>query len=299
MLGKDNYDCGKLNVIRLGDLRQKYQNLNLVQNTEKLKFKISYSTTFDYEKYEISNIQYNNPNSVIMVASNFNALESINKNINPNSADFLTSYHKDHTQGPAASVGCGAATIYRCLHYPNLNMLQNFDYYNTTNGYPNLSQSAIDKSPNSDNYISIYQTDVEVNYIHKNPEEIELVKDKRYVTQVFAAAVNRHQGMDGQQNNAICFKNPLLASMPLECGYETAYLVTILENKPLIELCLLGGGVFKNSLENILTAISKIHKKYQNKYGNVKCVELKLFGPQQTQNVLKMKSILNSFGIDC
>lgn len=112
------------------------------------------------------------------------------------------------------------------------------------------------------------------------------------ITQVFGAAVNMHQGTAGKANAKVCSKYPELASMPLECAYETAYLVTILENKETLQLCLLGGGVFNNSITDIYTAILKIHEKYQH-YGNF-TVELRLFGYQQPRKITMLKSLLTS-----
>lgn len=297
LIGKnEEYDCGNINVVRLGDLRNLYKNLNLCENSEKLKLKIYYSRSFDFEKYNITNLQEKFPNGVFLVASNFNALEGINESKSPESPNFLTSYYADHTQGPTASIGCPAATIYRYIHSLNnpLNMLKNFEFYNIHNGYPVLNKTAIEiKEINSDDYISIYQTNAEVNYVHKNPDELSLIRGPK-ITQVFAAAVNRKQGSTGMLNNEICSQNPLLASIPLECGYETAYLVSILEKSHHLELCLLGNGVFGNSLENIYNAILKVHEKYQNKSGSLENVEIRLFGPQQMQNIIKMKSLITN-----
>lgn len=278
------YDCGKLNIVRLGDLRKQ---LSKPQHSEKAKFKIVYSDKF--EDYEVSNVQFSHPNSVFLVASNFNAIEGLSSKSTVNNPNLLTNYYKDHTQGPAACLGCPAATIYRTLTQPNLNMLENFKCYNIKNGYPHLTKPT--EELNSDDYISIYQSDAEVNLIQECEDTYKLVNGGK-ITQVFGAAVNMHQGIAGKANAEVCSKYPELASMPLECAYETAYLVTILENKETLQLCLLGGGVFNNPIKDIYTAILKIHEKYQH-YGNF-TVELRLFGNQTPGKITMLKNLLTS-----
>lgn len=314
-----HYDCGRLKTMRLGELKKLVEEKQRINNEGMLRISrldvesdmiisspppkptlilnIIYSEHPKFADFDVSNLQNKYSDSVFLIASNFNALEAPNIKTTLDKPYFVTSYYKDHTQGPAACIGCPAATIQRCLNAGPIDMLRNFDIYHVKNGYPVLNakdfknKSYIDLNP--DDYISVFQSDAEVSLIRKNTDELRFVKGS-YVTQVFAAAVNRGQGMTGLDNNKICMEYPEIANMPLECGYETAYLVAMLEGKRRLELCLLGGGAFKNPIMNIYNILFKVHKKYQNNCGSLEVVNLRLF---EKHTDMEIEKIINRIGI--
>eukprot|EP00759_Apiculatamorpha_spiralis_P020586 PhF_6_TR25859/c0_g1_i1/m.36550 len=57
--------------------------------------------------------KYNN--AVVMVASQFNALEMVGPGVTPEKG--ITNYLKDQTQGPACALACPAATVFRNYKY--------------------------------------------------------------------------------------------------------------------------------------------------------------------------------------
>ena len=52
-----------------------------------------------------------NRHATFQVASQFNCLEFVHQNVTPE--DGVTGYERDHTQGPACAIACGAATVFR------------------------------------------------------------------------------------------------------------------------------------------------------------------------------------------
>jgi len=90
--------------------------------------------------------------AVFQVASNFNCIEGVSELQSPDVQSFTEFYHKDKTQGPAASISAGAAAIVR-VHAPfyekgknpskwqqtlqrQIELLEHLqDYYPVHNGY--------------------------------------------------------------------------------------------------------------------------------------------------------------------
>ena len=60
---------------------------------------------------DISVLMGDHPLAVVQVASQFNCLEFVGPNVTPEAG--VTDYVSDRTQGPACSIACGPATVYR------------------------------------------------------------------------------------------------------------------------------------------------------------------------------------------
>ncbi len=98
--------CGRYEEMTLKDLREKTQGMPMPSGGT---FNVHYGEKLDVAVYEADK---NNNGAVFQVASNFNGLETTNKN-----EDILTSllegYIDDKTQGPAAAMPAAVGLIWR------------------------------------------------------------------------------------------------------------------------------------------------------------------------------------------
>ncbi|GAB1228258.1 hypothetical protein ENUP19_0388G0011 [Entamoeba nuttalli] len=292
---KEEFSCGCLEMIPLKDLR-KCQH----QSTQGITFEIILRE--DDESIDHVNVatmqamkEYNN--SVFLVASNFNAVESVSETIEPNEHNFTTNYIYDGTQGPIASLGAPAAALQRTI-FPFYNKTTKpkeweqsqekqieilgelNSIYHVINGYPILEKDVKEPSEkDEEKYLSVFHSNVEVTYIYGRNEMTLIPKQMRNrIDQVFAAAINIGQGCSGYENYELVNRKPKVLSYALDCGYETCYLVAIKNHRTTIVLTLLGGGVFGNSYTDICKSIIKIHKRYSlGNNGELRRVVLPLF----------------------
>lgn len=272
----ERFNCGKLEHIELYKLEQQCKDVKRNQNN--ISFEILIGNDADVAKLQTLK-QFDK--SVFLVASNFDALEHPNEDTQISDYNFITYYDCDHTQGPTAALGAPAACIDRSLM--KLNMLEHVEHiYTTKNGYPVLKEPI--NPINLDDlklglFKAVIHNNVEVS-AYKIPKSrgVEIIpKEKRNVVdQVFAAAVNIKQRLIGANNANIVNKYPILLEYPLICGYYSAYLTALKNNRETIVLTLLGGGVFGNQIDKIIDAIIKAHISY-SKFGNIKRIVLPLF----------------------
>ncbi len=94
---------GKLEIPTLEQLRN--QNSQINNYRDKIQVSEIVADIKDLHN------QIENENALFQVASQFNLLEMINPNINPEMG--IDRYEFDRTQGPICAISCGAGTIYR------------------------------------------------------------------------------------------------------------------------------------------------------------------------------------------
>ncbi len=253
--GRYRYACGTVTTPDLATLRERFAQL----------------TPFVYDPAPIQNIKGDvvelqadkaNRWAAFQIASNFNGLEAIDAKQSPYTRNFVTNYIRDPTQGPRASIGCGAAAIWRRYLMAPFDMLSAYrSYVEIQNGYV----VNIKRWPRkiSDDHVRVLCTEAaQVTFRSVDELDILVNKDKNQrVHQIFCAAVNMGQGEDGLAN-AIHPKGEELAKFTLNAMYECTYLCAIQLHCQKLFLTRLGGGVFHNEEQWIQEAIQSAHAKY-------------------------------------
>ena len=269
-----SYEAGILEITNLDNLRSAL-NSEIKEVDRVLRFS---EVVGDVQQLHIEN-----PGAVFQVASQFNLLEMMDSKVTPEKG--IGRYEWDNTQGPACAIACGAGTIYRNYLVPvgdqigqtadcqidclkGIGEALNNDtnkYWNMTNGYAMLNPDNLEKLhdllanlTNSDRDILLSKLGVGVQW----DTEITLNDNKDTVTQVYASALPLGYL---PVNHDLC--KPL-AQIVLDATYEAAFLVAI-KNKlktgnNKLFLTLVGGGVFENSHEWIISAIRKAATKFQH-----------------------------------
>ena len=267
----EKFKVGHFSILSLYDLREKTKCYK--KNT--------------FQKVTVRNLitqdilleHYQNPNSLFQVASQFNILEMKSPKTIPEQG--ITDYQSDYTQGPACSLACGAATMYRNYFIPvkdkknnmiqygqsddcqinNLDDVQELlkeDYFWMKNGY--LFSSA-ENLTNLNKVINQYEQDImgklkfglhlgtEVCFIDRFTKS----PDVRFVSQIFCSAVScSYSYIDNKLWKPFAF-------LILKASYEATLLAAIYNRNnggsKKVFLTLLGGGAFGNELIWIMDAI--------------------------------------------
>ncbi len=97
------FTFGRLEIVTLDDLRRN----SLPREVFKSKIQLN-EVVGDVQELHILK---SNTKALFQAASQFNLLEMIGPNITPEHG--IDRYERDHTQGPACAIACGAGTIYR------------------------------------------------------------------------------------------------------------------------------------------------------------------------------------------
>lgn len=231
--------------------------------------------------------------AMIQVASNFNCLEVANRKHNPNNGRLIEDHVHDNTQGPAATFGTLAASLYRCHFVFNqdgkicgqtlnrqLNMLHDVDEYFGTPINGKLTLTGNHKViPNEFTIVADkikvgLHTDCAIMYDRNG----KLSEPYQMVDQVFNSTINlRNYGqpfLPYNRSNDEKFMSQVL----LRAAYEGVYLSAIIREREVLYLTLIGGGVFKNKIPLIIDELERAHNKYA-KYSKLKQVILCLYQP--------------------
>lgn len=116
------YSCGKYTESTIADLRKAIPAHHSLFPTDTSKFvPITFLCADSNARHYVSvttlQSDPNYRNSVFQVASNFNGVEAIGPDADPEEPTFVTDYIYDNTQGPKASMSAAAAAIQRVLAY--------------------------------------------------------------------------------------------------------------------------------------------------------------------------------------
>lgn len=232
-----------------------------------------------------------NAGALFQVASQFNLLEMVGPTVTPDSG--VTDYQYDRTQGPACAIACGAGLIYRNYFVSvkgelgqsaerQLNMLDMFEQqllihvnqhceqqfdalWQMKNGYalPTAKQliainHTLAKLSQAETTQLIGVIKIGVQY----DTEVTLQNARHLVTQAYCSAMpvayTKHPAALWQP----------LASLILQAAYEATLAAAVNNanktgNKK-VYLTLLGGGAFGNSIQWIISAISRAVDNYKN-----------------------------------
>ena len=229
--------------------------------------------------------------AMVQVASNFNCLEVASRNHYPDNGKLIEEHQFENTQGPAATFGPLAAAIYRC-HFVFKDTKEGKYYGQTCERQVNLLDAVTEyfSTPvNGKLTLTGHKTPIPQDYqfivdkikvgLHTN---CAVMYDRRntfsapynVIDQVFNSTINmKSYGFHPDPN--------IIQKVLLQAAYEGIYLCAILRNTKVLYLTLIGGGVFKNSLDLIGQAIKSAHEKYAP-YSNLQEVYLCLYDSNTT-----------------
>lgn len=220
--------------------------------------------------------------AMVQIASNFNCLEVASRRHLPDSGALVEGYAMDSTQGPAASFGVPAASLYRA-HFVFYNELTEPSMWGQTadrqvellcnvtqffgrcmNGklsldgreQPLLLEHAQDVAQGI--RVGIHE-DAQVIFGRSQQGNLDLLPTPfQVVDQVLAASVNwSDPGIRPSQEQLEC-----LTRATLRAGYDGAYLAAILRGRQLLLLTLIGGGAFMNPIDMILEELAAAHTRW-------------------------------------
>jgi hypothetical protein len=103
-----SYGVGQFKLASLAELRSRVKSEKGVSAPTKVRIVVG-----DVRQMHS---RLENAGALFQVASQFNFLEMVSPSITPEQG--VTRYQRDHTQGPACAIACGAATIYRNYFTP-------------------------------------------------------------------------------------------------------------------------------------------------------------------------------------
>ena len=225
-----------------------------------------------------------NNGAMFQAASNFNGVEAISEDSFPDEEYFITNYTNDNTQGPMASISAGAGAIARVLlpfydrSTPASEWRQTKDrqvellggvkeHCSVVNGYV-VQRGSEAELPAADNWEFVRrvrvgvqaETQVSFGYTNSWDQQMDVVPAAagQRISQVFCAAMNLRQGASGRANAEIPASRRT-AALLLEAAYRGTYLAAIRHGSRQLYLTLIGGGVFGNDIDTILSVIEKVH----------------------------------------
>ena len=250
-----------------------------------------------------------NNGAVFQVASQFNCLEFVNPRVTPEHG--VTIYSKDKTQGPACSIACGPATVFR-NYFVEMKRQDGQQQVGQTsnwqlNGLEDIERDLGINTVKNGYFIATEEQLVQINskLNHLDPNELgnklkvgiqwntpvtstamgaHRVNHEQYVTQVFASSFAM-----GYTNVDLKYWQPL-TRIVLKSTYKLAFQTALKSKQPKLYLTLVGGGVFKNPLEWILDAIQNSLEEFQH-YG----LQVFIVLYQENQRVLDFVNKLNHY----
>lgn len=274
---------GKLEIPTLEQLRN--QNSQINNYRDKIQVSEIVADIKDLHN------QIENENALFQVASQFNLLEMINPNINPEMG--IDRYEFDRTQGPICAISCGAGTIYR-NYFVELNEhigqtennqidcleligdeLENkrLNLWKMKNGYALLSQNgllAINKKIAQFNENERESLKGKLKVGIQWQTEVTISETKHKVSQIYCSA------LPIAYSQIESFYWEYFSRIILEALYEATLYAGMINmeknNSNLVYLTLVGGGAFGNEEYWILESMKKAVEKFKEVPLNIKIV---------------------------
>lgn len=289
-----SFTCGKLEIPSLGELRDRVQSGEFKKGNLTVREVVGDVQSFHAE--------LSNAGALFQVASQFNVLEMVSPNITPEAGVGI--YENDRTQGPACAVAAGAGTIYRnyfalyngqigqsadhqidCLIDigKSLDNTQN-RLWTMQNGYALATktglieiQTRLRSMNESDRDRLRQQLRIGVQW----NTQVTIAQSAHLVTQTYCSALP--VGYSSYDLNL--WKE--FARLILEASYEATICSAIVNAQSTgnnrVFLTLLGGGVFGNSIDWILDAMSRSFQRYEHYDLDVSIVSYGQFNPRLQQ----------------
>ena len=224
-----------------------------------------------------------NRGALFQVASQFNCLEFAGPSVVPEQG--VTGYASDNTQGPACSLACAAATVYRNYFAPvdgipgqtrdrQLNTLDGLAaalgaegaYWDIKNGYTHSDTARLTKlrtalaQHDRDALLGAVKIGLQTHAGVDFSARFTPTTEPTHVSQAFCSALSC-----GYTNVPLPHWEPL-ATLVLDAAYEATLLAAVVEcaahgegsaQSPKVWLTFLGGGVFGNRTKWIAGAIGR------------------------------------------
>lgn len=269
------YTCGRLEIPTLQSLRQTAPSKN--------KYISSISISEVVGNVQELHKNPDNTNSIFQAASQFNLLEMVGPSVTPEEGVGI--YEKDHTQGPACAIACGAGTIYR-NYFVNIGKqigqthdvqvdglekigkaLKNDTHrlWNMRNGYALSDTEGLDTIAGHLNNLDAEgyeQLKGRLKIGLQWDAEVTLSDTRHTVSQAYCSALPvAYSRVPSQHWEAF-------ARLILEATYEATFYAALINyertgNNKLF-LTLVGGGAFGNQFNWIFDAIEKSIRQFKN-----------------------------------
>lgn len=228
----------------------------------------------DNRYFDTSALQVNKalPAPMFQVASNFNCHENGSRDTDLYDGQYLTDLMTDNTQGPCASAGAGLGAVQRwMLHRQTpINLLKNISLITTENGKATrISRSFALNTVDFDNVCVGLQTNVSACFERSERDQCAFVADAPLIDQIFVSTLCMPVFKASATTAAV-------AQKLLKCAYDATYMAAMLRNRKTLVLTLVGGGVFRNSIDDIIHALTTAHVAY-SRCGALQTVLLPLY----------------------
>lgn len=277
----DTYTISELNsMVNLGSA---IANANTcVNNTKQLPILHIYvrkpgnRSDMYYDTSSLQRIIESDVPPMFQVASNFNCHENASQHTNLFSGQYLTNLMEDSTQGPCASAGAGAGAIKR-LEYHHIKPIQLLEFTDATVVNGKLTKVGKDLDLNR---IQIgLHTDMTANYDRSEFAKcIFYPEDSPLIDQVFTSTIALDKGRIHQlHQNAM--------DVLLGAAYAGTYLSAIHRGTKKLVLTMIGGGVFNNPLDRIISSMAHAHVQYAP-HSNLEEVILPLYDSRINPNII-------------
>ena len=240
----------------------------------------------DNRLFDTSSLQVNAvltlPRPLFQVASNFNAQENGSESTNLYDGEYLTDLMSDETQGPAASAGAGAGAVARLWQHQQrqINLLEHVDGLETSNGKlvrvePQKRFGLADAQQVA---IGLH-VDVSACFERAARGQCRFLSSAPLIDQVFTSTVCMPLFKKRDQARA-----KEAAKMLLTCAYDGTYMAALARQSVTLVLTLIGGGVFRNDMRDIIDALCAAHATYGGR-GSLKTVLLPLYESHENASV--------------
>ncbi|MBF0442395.1 MAG: hypothetical protein HQK54_10865 [Oligoflexales bacterium] len=296
-----SFFCGRFDTPSLCVLRNKISQQKLAKGKLRLSEIVNNVQTLHTDPQ--------NSGSIFQVASQFNTLEMTSPEVTPE--DGIDIYERDKTQGPACAISAGAGTIFR-NYFVNVNgnIGQSKDHqidclaeigkylgnvnnelWEMKNGYALASSTGLKKI--GDKLRSLSETEIDVlrgllKVGVQYRTQVTIEQSTHTVTQVYCSALP----VSYTEHPKKAWE--LFAKLVLEAAYEATFCVALLNQLDTgvdkVFLTLLGGGVFGNESDWILSAIERSLKLFHLTSLDVAIVSYRSSNPQVQSLIRKFDS---------
>ena len=276
------YQAGEFEVVSVGELRERAAALPPAGRKGTFSLILGNGIrSRNFADIDVGGIQANpaSRGALFQVASNFNCLEFVSSSDSARRG--ITKYVSDHTQGPAASISCAPATIFRNYFVPHIVegkeyrgqleeqicLLRDVPLIPVRNGYVKFSKETLLRLHEEGD---VFDWEAAVNRIRvgiqwnaqvtsgTKTHELEMCTDpEQRVSQIFSAAMD--MGWNNPADDVLVVR---AATTLLRASYAAAVLTARINaakgGQPTCFLTLMGGGVFGNKASWITDAIVEL-----------------------------------------
>jgi hypothetical protein len=267
--------CGKLETPSLAELRERVELCKSPRGSLSVREVVA--------NVQMLHTDEVNAGSLFQVASQFNLLEMVSPNVEPERG--VGCYEYDHTQGPACAIAAGAGTIYRnyfvnvngetgqsasnqidCLAYLGESLGNSANrLWEMKNGYALASNRGLVEISNKlrdagENELDELRQLLRIG-VHWDTQ-VTLNGSKHLVSQVYCSALP----VAYSQHSSTLWAE--FSRLVLEASYEaticTAILNAVKTGNNKLFLTLLGGGAFGNKTDWIISSMKRAFELYRH-----------------------------------